>query len=260
MMYTMLNKSQLSAAASNSPTLSASEVEKFDRMAKEWWDPQGKFKTALEFNAARLSWMLPQIARHHGKSPAAANYLEGISVLDLGCGGGLVSEALAAQGASVTGIDASAVSIEVAKRHASQSKMDIDYQHCLSADLVAQGKQFDTVINAEVVEHVPDQSQLIKECCQLVKPNGQLLLATLNRSVKSFIVAIVGAEYVMRYLPVGTHDWHYFVKPEELNEMASLHGAKLLTSTGMKYNLFNRQWQCVTDQSVNYIQAYAKSS
>ena len=260
MIYTMLDKSQLSGTSSYSTTLSSDEVAKFDKMAKEWWDPQGKFKTALEFNRARLAWMIPQIALHQGKDQSVSQCLQGVSVLDVGSGGGLVSEALAAHGASVTGIDASAVSIEVAKRHAQESRLTIDYQHCLSSDLVKQGKQFDTVINAEVVEHVPDQPQLIKECCQLVKPGGQLLLATLNRSIRSYIIAIIGAEYVMRYLPVGTHDWRYFVKPQELIDMTSSHGVEPSASTGMKYNPFSRQWRCVADHSVNYIQSYKKAN
>lgn len=254
----MLDKSQLSSSVTNS-TLSSEEVAKFDQMAKEWWDPQGKFKTALEFNSARLDWMMPQIAQHFGRTSSDANNLRDISILDLGSGGGLVSEPLAKLGANVTGIDASAVSIEVAKRHALESGVEVDYQHCLSSVLVEQNQQFDVVINAEVVEHVPDQQQLIKECCQLVKPGGLLLLATLNRTIKSYIVAIIGAEYVMRYLPKGTHDWRYFVKPAELNEMAVTHGASFISSTGMKYDPFTGHWRCTPDESVNYIQAYAKS-
>lgn len=257
-MYTMLDKSQLSSTAIKSTTLSSDEVAKFDKMAKEWWDPEGKFKTALEFNAARLSWMIPQIAKHHGRIPSDPDCLQGLTILDVGSGGGLVSEALAAKGADVTGIDASAVSIEVAKRHAAKSNLKVEYKHCLSSELVATAQQFDTVINAEVVEHVPDQQQLIKECCQLVKPSGQLLLATLNRTVKSYIIAILGAEYVMRYLPIGTHDWRFFVKPAELTGMAEANGTRLSSSTGMKYSPFSKQWRCTSDQSVNYIQAYKK--
>lgn len=254
----MLDKSQLSSTVNNSTTLSSEEIAKFDKMAKEWWDPNGKFKTALEFNAARLGWMIPQIAEHHGRNPLASECLMGINILDVGSGGGLVSEALAQKGAIVTGIDASAVSVEVAKRHAANTNLQVEYRHLLSRDLVMQGKQFDTVINAEVVEHVPDQKQLIKECCQLVKPGGQLLLATLNRTLKSYIIAILGAEYVMRYLPIGTHDWRYFVKPKELSAMAESNDVMLSTSTGMKYSPFSKQWRCVQDQSVNYIQAYIK--
>lgn len=254
----MLDKSQLSSQTNT--TLSASEVAKFDEMAKEWWDPAGKFKMALAFNEARLGWMIPAIIQHFGSQSSGNNTLQDSSVLDVGSGGGLVAEAIARRGAKVTGIDASAVSVEVAKRHAQTSGVAVDYRHELSASMVERGQTFDVVINAEVVEHVPDQKQLIKECCELVKPGGLLLLATLNRTLKSYVIAIVGAEYVMRYLPRGTHDWRFFVKPEELASMAQSNGCEFKESTGMQYNPISRQWKCSTDHSVNYIQAYVKAN
>ncbi|WP_100657801.1 bifunctional 2-polyprenyl-6-hydroxyphenol methylase/3-demethylubiquinol 3-O-methyltransferase UbiG [Alteromonas flava] len=254
----MLDKSQLSAPLSKSSTLSAAEVAKFDAMAREWWDPQGKFKTALEFNRARLEWFVAQIQAHFSCDPKHSDSLNGLNILDVGCGGGLVSEALAKLGANVTGIDASAVSIEVARSHARQSEITIDYRHQLSSDLVAQNAQFDVVINAEVVEHVPDQKQLISECCQLVKPGGLLILATLNRTIKSFVIAILGAEYVMRYLPRGTHDWRWFVKPKELREMTVSAGLQLTAQTGMSYRLLAKQWVESNSLAVNYAQAYGK--
>jgi 2-polyprenyl-6-hydroxyphenyl methylase/3-demethylubiquinone-9 3-methyltransferase len=253
----MLDKSQLSPQQNT--TLSAAEIAKFDQMAVEWWDPAGKFKTALAFNEARLSWIIPAIIQHFGSQSSGNNTLQGLTVLDVGSGGGLVAEAIARRGAQVTGIDASAVSVEVAKRHTQLSGVHVYYRHELSAALVERGETFDVVINAEVVEHVPDQQQLIKECCELVKPGGLLLLATLNRTLKSYIIAIVGAEYVMRYLPRGTHDWRYFVKPSELTNMAKAHGCELKDSTGMSFNLLSRQWKCSNDQAVNYIQAYTKA-
>ncbi|GGD76150.1 bifunctional 2-polyprenyl-6-hydroxyphenol methylase/3-demethylubiquinol 3-O-methyltransferase UbiG [Lacimicrobium alkaliphilum] len=254
----MLDKSRLTPKAKDS-NLSPAEIAKFDAMAQAWWDPAGKYKTALEFNRARLEWMLAHIVSYFRCAEGAAMPLQKLSVLDVGCGGGLIAEPLAKAGAEVTGIDASGVSIEVAKHHAEQEGVRIHYRHGVAEDLLAKGNQYDVVINAEVVEHVPDQAQLIKECCQLVKPGGMLLLATLNRTIKSFVIAIIGAEYVMRYLPRGTHDWRYFVRPEELERMAQTHGARMIASTGMKYNIFSGQWYSAENEAVNYIQAYSKS-
>ncbi len=254
----MLDKSKLIEDRHKNTTLNEEEIAKFDAMAQQWWDPEGKFKTALEFNQARLNWLIPQIAAHYGRSNMADADLSQLLILDVGSGGGLISESLAQKGAQVLGIDASPVSVAVARQHAAQSQVQVEYRHCLSRELVQQGNQYDVVINAEVVEHVPDQAQLIEECCQLVKPGGLLILATLNRTLTSFVVAIVGAEYVMRYLPIGTHDWRYFVKPDELRVMAEKHGCQLVADTGMKYSLIKRQWRCTQSQSVNYIQAYRK--
>ncbi|WP_278383307.1 bifunctional 2-polyprenyl-6-hydroxyphenol methylase/3-demethylubiquinol 3-O-methyltransferase UbiG, partial [Alteromonas mediterranea] len=176
---------------------------------------------------------------------------------DIGSGGGLISEPLAALGAKVTGIDASSVSVEVAKRHALKSGVDVEYKHMLSSEAVMTGQQYDVVINAEVVEHVPDQRQLINECASLVRPGGLLILATLNRTIKSYVIAIVGAEYVMRYLPVGTHDWRKFVKPQELQAWVGDRFA-LKHQTGMRLNPFKGEWLTTPSLSVNFIQAYSK--
>ncbi|MFC3095193.1 bifunctional 2-polyprenyl-6-hydroxyphenol methylase/3-demethylubiquinol 3-O-methyltransferase UbiG [Alteromonas sediminis] len=254
----MLDKSTLSKPLSDNKTIDPTEVAKFDKLAREWWDPQGKMRTALEFNRARLGYIKRSIESHFTLDDKTAIPLHGISILDVGSGGGLISEPLAALGADVTGIDASAVSVEVAKRHAAQSGITVDYQHTLSSELVKQKRKFDVVINAEVVEHVADQQQLINECCQLVKPQGLLILATLNKTLKSFIIAIVGAEYVMRYLPIGTHDWQYFVKPETLQSWTQAHQFSLLSQTGMKLNPFSGSWSESSDMSVNYIQSYSK--
>jgi 2-polyprenyl-6-hydroxyphenyl methylase/3-demethylubiquinone-9 3-methyltransferase len=156
------------------------------------------------------------------------------------------------------GIDASQMSVEVARRHAATSALNIEYRHELSSTTASKGEQFDVVINAEVVEHVPDQSALIKECCDLVNPGGFLVLATLNRTIKSWIIAIFGAEYVMRYLPKGTHDWKMFVTPNELNQMASTNGVTQIAESGMKYNPLKAEWRLSNDTSVNYIQCYKK--
>ncbi len=253
----MLDKSQRSASIDDK-NLSQDEVARFDAMAREWWDPNGKFKTALAFNKARLSVMLTQLCRHYGRVESE-HCLNGITVLDVGCGGGLVSETLASCGASVTGVDASATSIEVAKRHAEQSGVQIDYRHAVSSDIASEAKQFDVVINAEVVEHVPDQPALITECAGMVKPGGMLILATLNRTIKSFIIAIVGAEYVMRYLPRGTHDWRKFVTPEELDTWTGPAFEKQF-ETGMRLNPFTGKWHRCNSTAVNYLQCYRRES
>ncbi|GGW83490.1 bifunctional 2-polyprenyl-6-hydroxyphenol methylase/3-demethylubiquinol 3-O-methyltransferase UbiG [Alteromonas halophila] len=253
----MLDKSQRSKPM-DSDNMSADEIARFDAMAQEWWDPDGKFKTALAFNKARLDVMLRQLCLHFDREQGA-DCLRGIRILDVGCGGGLVSETLAGYGADVTGVDASAVSIEVARRHARQSNIDVHYRHGLSADIAREGMQFDGVINAEVVEHVPDQPALINECAGMVKPGGMLILATLNRTLKSFIVAIVGAEYVMRYLPVGTHDWRKFVTPGELQQWSGKEFVKQF-ETGMRLNPFSGKWHTCHSTAVNYLQCYAKQS
>jgi len=254
----MLDKSTLSKPATDNRTLNAAEVAKFDELAREWWEPEGKMKTALAFNRARLAFIQRNILSHFNRSDSGSKPLAGLSILDVGSGGGLVSEPLAVAGAAVTGIDASAVSVEVAKRHAMQTGVDVEYLHVLSSELVSQNRQYDVVINAEVVEHVADQKQLITECCQLVKPGGMLILATLNKTIKSFIIAILGAEYVMRYLPIGTHDWKYFVKPKTLQDWVNDNHCTLTNQTGMKLNPLSGKWSETADMSVNYILTFSK--
>ncbi|MDC8829876.1 bifunctional 2-polyprenyl-6-hydroxyphenol methylase/3-demethylubiquinol 3-O-methyltransferase UbiG [Alteromonas gilva] len=255
----MLDKSELSEPVTTE-NVSAEEVARFNALASEWWDPQGKYKTALAFNATRTEYIVTQLASHHGRSPQAADCLSGLRILDVGCGGGLISEALARRGALVTGIDASATSIEVAKRHAGQSQLEIDYRHCLADELLSANQTFDAVINAEVVEHVPDQPALIEQCARLVNEQGMLVLATLNRTIKSWVIAIVGAEYVMRYLPVGTHDWKMFVKPGELAAWVAAEDFTLVCETGMKLNPFSGQWRLCDSLQVNYLQCYQRAS
>ena len=253
----MLDKSKVTGSVSND-NICEQEIARFNALAEEWWDPNGKYKTALAFNAARTEYMIAQLASCHEREPSSSDCLEGLRILDVGCGGGLISEALAKRGAMVTGVDASAMSIGVARRHAQQSGLSVDYRHCLASQLLAEGERFDVVINAEVVEHVPDQAALINECARLVKPSGTLVLATLNRTVKSWIIAILGAEYVMRYLPVGTHDWKMFVKPEELAGWVATEHFKLVDETGMKLNPLTGVWRLSDSLAVNYIQVYRR--
>lgn len=268
--YSLLDKTELSGAMSR--TLDPEEVAKFDSLAKQWWDPLGKYGQAIAFNHARLAYFTQQIATHYDRDLAflpkptdnlwrlydLGTVFSGLSILDVGSGGGLVSEPLANLGADVTGIDASAMSIEVAKRHALNTQTHVRYEHALAASKVAEGAKYDVVINAEVVEHVRDQAQLIKECAQLVRPGGMLILATLNRTILSYLLAIVGAEYVMRYLPIGTHSWRKFVKPEELVQWAEPGGCVLKEQTGMQYNPMNKLWSFSRKMKVNYVICFVK--
>lgn len=251
----MLDKSRLSEPVSQNK--SDEEIARFDALAESWWDPDGKYQTALEFNQARVAEIIRVLARELDR-PDDRDLLSGKQILDVGSGGGLICEPLARHGGAVTGIDASATSVEVAKRHARSQNLDIEYQHMLAEDMAATQRQFDIVINAEVVEHVPDQAALIRQCAAMVKPGGLLFLATLNRTVKSFVVAIVGAEYVMRYLPIGTHDWRKFVKPAELDSWTG-DGLTLCHETGMAMNPFTRNWRCTRSTAVNFLQCYRKT-
>jgi 2-polyprenyl-6-hydroxyphenyl methylase/3-demethylubiquinone-9 3-methyltransferase len=256
----MLDKSQLSSVTKENENISAEEIAKFDALAETWWDPNGKYKTALIFNKARSEYFIEKIATHFGRNHHSIDCLKDLSILDVGCGGGLVSEALAKAGATVTGIDASEMSIQVAKRHAIKSKLDITYKHMLAEHALKEDVQYDAVINAEVVEHVPLPKELVRECSQLTKDGGCLVMATLNRTLKSYLVGIVGAEYIMRYLPIGTHNWHMFIKPLELNSWASINRLQLIEEKGMKYSLLTKQWSLCKSLAVNYIQVYRKLS
>jgi 2-polyprenyl-6-hydroxyphenyl methylase/3-demethylubiquinone-9 3-methyltransferase len=245
--------SRLSASSNFSPT----EIAKFDQLAESWWDINGQYKTALEFNRARVEYFIAQICIHYGRDSKEMYPLQGLHILDVGCGGGLVCEPLAKAGATVVGIDVSEISIEVAKRHALKSQLTIEYRHEYAQYTCANDKKrYDIVINAEVIEHVPNQSDLVQQCSQLCKIEGCVIMATLNRTIKSYLVGIVGAEYILRYLPIGTHSWPDFVTPLELNHMASRARMQLITEMGMAYNLFTKKWRTTTNLGVNYVQIY----
>ncbi|BDX08670.1 bifunctional 2-polyprenyl-6-hydroxyphenol methylase/3-demethylubiquinol 3-O-methyltransferase UbiG [Planctobacterium marinum] len=247
----MLDKSALQYT--KSANTSAEEIARFDALAEAWWDPNGQYRRVLEFNACRWHVIERQIRQHFQEKS-----LSELSALDVGCGGGLLCEPLAQLGVAVTGIDASEMSIRVAQRHAKASGLSINYRHCLSEVLVDESRQFDIVMNTEVIEHVPDQAQLIAECCALLKPGGLLVLATLNRTFKSFLFGIVGAEYVLRLLPVGTHSWKAFVKPAELQGMIAENGLTAGAISGMSFNPFTSKWRTSSDTSVNYLLFAAK--
>lgn len=261
----MLDKSKLSTLQNNSTehsltgNFSPKEIAKFDQFAESWWDPNGKYKTALEFNRARVDYFITQICTFYHRNPNDKKPLQGLHILDVGCGGGLVCEPLAKAGATVVGIDVSEMSIEVAKRHALKSQLTIEYRHEHAQKTNAEDKtRYDVVINAEVIEHVPNQKDLVKQCSELCKVAGCLIMATLNRTVKSYLVAILGAEYIMRYLPIGTHSWHSFVTPSELNQMSATGQMQLINATGMTYNLLTKTWHTTTSLGVNYIQTYRR--
>lgn len=247
----MLDRSQLTTPLASQ--MQQSEIEKFNLLAQEWWNENGRFKSILQFNHARLQIIQQQIFQHFKSDISDPKPLAGLSVIDIGCGAGLLAAPLAKLGATVTGIDASAENIAVARAHAVQSGLEIDYQHCLAETLVEKNRHYDIVLNTEVIEHVPDQQALADTCAQLLKTDGLLCMATLNRNWFSFLVAIIGAEYVLRMLPTGTHDWRFFVRPQEMQAMLGKHHLKPAHLTGLKFNPFLKSWSVDTKARVNYL-------
>ena len=245
-------------SASESPSQSASvdpdEIAKFAALAGEWWNPAGKFAPLHKLNPARLTFIRDRIAAHAGRDPLSERPLAGLRVLDIGCGGGLLCEPLTRLGAQVTGIDAAGPNVAAAARHAAEAGLDIDYRHSTAEALAAEGLHFDLVLNMEVVEHVADVAAFLQASAALAAPGGAMVLATLNRTPKSFALAIVGAEYILRWLPRGTHDWRKFLRPSEL--VAYLRGAGLETRelTGVAYNPLTGAWRLAPrDLDVNYM-------
>ena len=237
-------------------TINKKEIEKFSQIAEEWWDPLGKFKPLHKFNPIRISYIRDNIVNtlnlKNKKKP-----LENISILDVGCGGGLLSEPMNRLGAQVVGIDASYKNIEVAKLHAKKNKLDIDY-FCSTPEKFETSKKFDVILNMEIVEHVEDIDFFLKSCSNLLKKNGIMFVATLNKTLKSYLFAIVGAEYILRWLPIGTHEWEKFVKPKDLIEILKKHNLKLEALDGMKFNLLKNKWHLSSDKSINYIGKFIK--
>ncbi|GAA5076599.1 bifunctional 3-demethylubiquinone 3-O-methyltransferase/2-octaprenyl-6-hydroxy phenol methylase [Roseibacterium beibuensis] len=240
-------------------TVDASEIAKFEAMAAEWWDPHGKFKPLHEMNPVRLDYITTQIAAEFGRDLTADKPFEGLRLLDIGCGGGLLSEPMARLGATVIGADAAERNIPVAKIHAEQSGLEIDYRHTTAEALAAAGEQFDVVLNMEVVEHVADPLAYLTACRQLLKPGGLMVCSTLNRNPKSFAMAIVGAEYIMRWLPKGTHEWSKFITPDELYDLIRNAGLDPVDRKGFVFNPIAWSWSISDrDLSVNYVTASIK--
>ncbi len=232
-------------------TASPEEIARFTAMAEEWWDPDGKFRPLHRFNPTRLEFIRERLVGHFGRDPQAIAPFEGLSLLDVGCGGGLLSEPLARMGFAVTGIDAGEKNVAVARIHAEQSGAPVTYEVATPERLA--GRQFDVVMIMEIIEHVPDVQQFLAAVCPLVKPGGALLAATLNRTMKAYALGIVGAEYVLRWLPPGTHDWNKFVKPSEMAAGLRRHGIAVTAQKGMTYDPFRDAWALTDDLSVNYM-------
>ncbi|QPH52372.1 bifunctional 2-polyprenyl-6-hydroxyphenol methylase/3-demethylubiquinol 3-O-methyltransferase UbiG [Pontivivens ytuae] len=242
-------------------TVNDGEIAKFQAMAEEWWDEEGKFKPLHMLNPTRLDYITRQIAGEFGRDLAADKPFDGLRLLDIGCGGGLLSEPMARLGAEVVGADAAERNIPVARIHAEQSGLDIDYRHTTAEALAADGEQFDVVLNMEVVEHVEDPALYLKSCADLLKPGGLMVCSTLNRNPKSFLFAIIGAEYVMRWLPKGTHEHSKFITPDELFDLIRGAGLDPVDRTGFKFDFVKWDWGLSsTDLSVNYVTASVKPS
>ncbi len=228
------------------------EVAKFSAMADQWWDTSGKFKPLHKFNPIRIKYIKDRVSDHFGIK-GKENPFEGLKLLDIGCGGGLLSEPMARLGAKVTSIDAGYENIEVAKLHAQKMGLDIDYRCTSAEELAMQDQQFDVVLNMEVVEHVADVQSFLGASCALVKPGGLMIVATLNRTLKSYALAIIGAEYILNWLPKGTHTWEKFLKPSELESHLRMGGLKLKKIQGVTYNPINDDWKLSSDIGVNYM-------
>ncbi len=240
-------------------TVDPAEVAKFEAMAAEWWDPKGKFKPLHMLNPCRLDYITSQIAAEFDRDLSAESPFAGLRLLDIGCGGGLLSEPMARLGATVVGVDAAERNIPVAQAHAAQSGLNIDYRHNTAEALAAAGEQFDIVLNMEVVEHVADPLAYLTACAQLLKSGGLHICSTLNRNPKSFMMAIVGAEHVMRWLPKGTHEWSKFITPDELFDLLSKSGVTPVDRKGMVFNPITWSWSLSDrDLSVNYVTASVK--
>jgi len=227
------------------------EIEKFSKMADEWWDPSGKFKPLHKFNPIRIQYIKENIIGNF-KLKNKKKPLDKINILDIGCGGGLLSEPMTRLGANVTGIDASSKNINIAKHHAKKNNLKINYI-CSSPEKLKIKKKFDVILNMEIVEHVDDINFFINSSSKLLKKNGLMFVATLNKTLKSYMFAIIGAEYVLRWLPIGTHDWEKFVKPEDLKNILHKNNLKLEKLDGMNFNIIQDEWSISSDTSINYI-------
>ena len=233
------------------------EIEKFSKMAEEWWDPNGKFKPLHKFNPIRIRYIKDNIINHFNLNDKSKP-LNKINILDIGCGGGLLSEPMSRLGANVVGIDASEKNIKIAKMHAKKNNLKIEYKNT-SPENLKTNKKFDVILNMEIVEHVEDINFFIKSCSKLLKKNGIMFVATLNKTLKSYVFGIIGAEYIMRWLPIGTHEWEKFLNPDDLIAISKKNNLTMQKLDGMKYNLIKDQWTLSNDKSVNYISIFNKN-
>jgi 2-polyprenyl-6-hydroxyphenyl methylase/3-demethylubiquinone-9 3-methyltransferase len=238
-------------------SINKKEIEKFSKMASEWWDPEGKFKPLHKFNPTRIKYIKENIIINF-KLKNKLKPLSGINILDIGCGGGLLSEPMSRMGANVTGIDASDKNIKIAKLHSKKNKLKINYL-CTSPEKLKITKKFDVILNMEIVEHVEDVDFFLKSCSKLLKKNGLMFVATINKTLKSYVFAIVGAEYVLRWLPIGTHEWEKFVKPEDLKQILMKYNFSVNKLDGMNFNIIKDEWSISKDLSINYIGKFIKN-
>jgi len=238
-------------------SINKKEIEKFSKIAEEWWNPNGKFKPLHNFNPIRIRYIKDNIVKDFNIK-SSNKPLKNIKILDIGCGGGLLSEPMSRLGANVVGIDASVKNIKVAKFHAKKNKLKIDYKVASPEKLKTKIK-FDVILNMEIVEHVEDLNFFIKESSKLLKKNGTMFIATLNKTLKSYAFAIIGAEYVLKWLPIGTHDWEKFVKPNDLINISKKNNLTLKKLNGVQFNILNNSWKISDDTSVNYITKFIKN-
>lgn len=231
------------------------EIARFDALASEWWDERGPMRALHRMNPVRLAFIKAEICRAFRRDPLAVTALAGLRAIDVGCGAGILSEPLARLGAAVVGVDAAAKNIGAARRHAAASRLEIDYREATAEAVVHAGERFDVVLALEIVEHVVDAGRFLASCATLVRPGGLLFVSTLNRTLRSYLMAIVGAEYVLRWLPRGTHDWQRFLRPDELIAKIEATGLGVLAQTGLVYNPLGDSWKLSPDMAVNYIVA-----
>jgi len=238
-------------------TINKKEIEKFSKIAEEWWNPDGKFKPLHKFNPIRISYIKNNIIDTL-KLEITKKPLNAVKILDIGCGGGLLSEPMSRLGADVVGIDASEKNIKIASLHAKKNNLDIKYV-CASPENFETNDKFDVILNMEIIEHVDNVDLFLKSCSRLLKKDGIMFVATLNKTLKSYIFAIIGAEYIMQWLPIGTHSWEKFVKPEDLIKILKNYNLELNELIGMKFNLIKDEWSLSSDKSVNYIGKFIKN-
>ena len=239
-------------------TINKEEIQKFSKLADEWWDVNGKFKPLHMFNPIRIEYITEKIRQHFKINENKSNFLNGLTILDIGCGGGLISEPMARLGGTVTGIDASEKNIEVAKIHSQKNKLKIKYLN-KSPEQLKDIEKFDVILNLEIVEHVDNVGLYIGSCYKLLKKNGLMVTATLNRSLMSYLKAIIGAEYILRWLPIGTHDWNKFLKPEELEKLLQNQKFSTVDIKGLEFNPLLGKWKKSDNLSVNYIISSSKN-
>jgi len=239
-------------------TVDKIEIEKFSKMAEDWWNPNGKFKPLHIFNPVRLEFIKNKLISYFGLNSSSQKPLKKLKILDIGCGGGLLCEPLSKLGATITGIDPSNNNIEVAKLHSKEMNLNIKYVHCSPENLNLDYK-FDAILNMEVIEHVSNTNLFIKNCSKLIKKKGIMFVATLNKNLKSYLFGIVGAEYILRWLPIGTHDWDKFLTPQDLEDIVCSNNFLLDETIGMKFNIFSNKWKKSKDTSVNYISTFLKN-